>query len=422
MRAPVRRIFVFAVTQLLLLAACGGGSGNGLLSGGGGGGGGGGNTITPLGPGNVVAMSVDPGPTGANTGIFNIPYVKVTVCAHGSTTNCQTIDHVEVDTGSYGLRIISSVMNSAVLAGLTQEQSIVGGALVECTQFGDGIAWGSMRTADITVSGETASNIPIQIIGDPNYPTIPSNCTVHGAPENTVALFGANGILGVGPFVQDCGTGCVGSTQNNVYFSCPSGGGACTDVDTPLNLQTANPVASFTTDNNGVILEMPSVADAGAVTASGVLVFGIGTQSNNGLGNAVVLTTDSLGYITTTFNNVQYIDAFIDSGSNLNFIVDSGVATCGTSPNQVFCPSSELNVSATNMGANGVQSTVSFKIGDATTLFNANPTYTAFNNVAAPNPDSKGFDFGMPFFYGRNVFTAIEGMNTSGGMGPYFAY
>jgi Protein of unknown function (DUF3443) len=414
----VRRIFVFAVTQLLLLAACGGGSGNGLLSGGGGGGGGG-NTITPLGPANVVAMTVESGPQGTS-GIFNIPYVNVTVCAHGSTSNCQTIDRVEVDTGSYGLRIISSVMNSTVLAGLTQEQSTTGGALVECTQFADGIAWGSMRTADITISGETASNIPIQVIGDPNYPTIPSDCTVHGAPENTVALFGANGILGVGPFVQDC-PACVGSTQYNVYFSCPSGGGACTDVDTPLILQAANPVASFTTDNNGVILEMPSIADAGAMTASGVLVFGIGTQSNNGLGSAVVLTTDSLGYITTTFNNVQYVDAFIDSGSNLNFIVDNAT-TCGTTPNQVFCPSSELSVSATNMGANGVQSTVSFKIGDATTLFNANPTYTAFNNVAAPNPDSKGFDFGMPFFYGRNVFTAIEGMNTSGGMGPYFAY
>jgi hypothetical protein len=34
----------------------------------------------------------------------------------------------------------------------------------------------------------------------------------------------------------------------------------------------------------------------------------------------------------------------------------------------------------------------------------------------------KTFDFGLPFFYGRNVFTAIEGKNTAGGLGPYFAY
>jgi Protein of unknown function (DUF3443) len=424
----VRRIFIFAIAQLLLLAACGGGSGDGLLSSGnsgsssGGSSSGGSNTITPLGPANVVAMSVDAGPQGAGTGIFNIPYVSVTVCVPGSTTNCQTIDHVEVDTGSYGVRIISSaITNSALLAALPQEQATTGGALVECTEFGDGITWGSMRTADVTVGGEKAANIPINIIGDPNYPNISSECLSHGAEEDTVALFGANGILGVGTLVQDCPT-CTGSTQNNVYFSCPSGGGACTDVDTPLNLQTTNPVASFTTDNNGVILELPAVGDTGAATVSGVLVFGIGTESNNGLGSATVITTDSVGDITINFNNVQYADAFIDSGSNLNFIVDNAVTTCGTSPNQVFCPSSELSVSATNIGLNNTQSVVNFKIGDATTLFNNNPTYAAFDNVAAPNPDPQGFDFGLPFFYGRNVFTAIQGMNTSGGVGPYFAY
>lgn len=420
----MRRIFIFAITQLLLLTACGGGSSDLTnSSSGGGNGSGSGNTIAGA-AANVVSMTVDSGPAGATTGVFNIPYITVTVCAPGSTTACQTIDHVEVDTGSYGLRIIGSVLSTSMLSSLPQEQSSVGGALVECTQFGDGIAWGSMRTADITVSSEKASSVPMQVIGDPNYPesNIPADCTTHGTPEDTVALFGANGILGVGPFVQDCGDNCVGSTQYNVYFSCPSGGGTCSDVDTALNLQAANPVASFTTDNNGVIVELPTIADAGALTATGALVFGIGTQSNNALGSATVLTTDSSGYITIKFNNVDYADSFIDSGSNLNFIVDGGVNVCGTSPNQVFCPSSELSVSATNIGFNNAQSVVNFNIGDSTTLFNDNPTYAAFDNVAAPNPDSQGFDFGLPFFYGRNVYTAIQGMNTSGGAGPYFAY
>jgi hypothetical protein len=405
-----------------MLAACGG-SGSDLTSSAGGGGNGssGGNTIAGA-AANVVSMTVDSGPAGSTSGVFNIPYISVTVCVPGSTT-CQTIDHVEVDTGSYGLRIIGSVLNSTMLANLPQEQSSVGGALLECTQFGDGITWGSMRTADITISSEKAAGIPIQVIGDPNYPdsNIPSDCTTHGTPEDTVALFGANGIVGVGTLIQDC-PACTGTTQYNVYFSCPSGGGTCSDVDTPLNLQAANPVASFTTDNNGVILELPTIADGGALTATGALVFGIGTESNNALGSATVLTTDSVGDITIEFNNVQYTDSFIDSGSNLNYIVDGSVTTCGTSPNQVFCPSSEISTSATNVGLNNTQSVVNFKIGDATTLLNDNPTYAAFDNVAAPNPDSQGFDFGVPFFYGRNVFTAIEGRNTSGGTGPFFAY
>ncbi len=36
--------------------------------------------------------------------------------------------------------------------------------------------------------------------------------------------------------------------------------------------------------------------------------------------------------------------------------------------------------------------------------------------------DIRGFDFGLGFFFGRSVFTAIEGQGTPGGAGPYFAY
>jgi Protein of unknown function (DUF3443) len=420
----VRRIFLFAFIQLIFLSACGG-SGSDLA-------GGSGSTGTGTGTGsqtiasaaaNVVSMTVDAGPSGVGSdATFNIPYVSVTICPPGSTTNCQTIDHIEVDTGSYGLRVMASVVNSSLLSALPLETSIVGGALVECTQFGDGIAWGSMRTAGIQISSETVSSIPIQIIGDPNYPdsNIPSDCTTHGSPEDTVPLFGANGIIGVGPFVQDC-PDCANSTEDNIYFACPVGGGPCTDVEAPTTQQTANPVASFTTDNNGVIVELPPVADAGAVSATGALVFGIGTEGNNGLGSASVLTTDGEGDIQITYKNVAYAQSFIDSGSNFTFFTDGSIAACGTSPNQYFCPSSELSLSATLEGLNGVQETVSFNV---TNIANLSATFTAFDNVAAPQiaGDSQSFDFGLPFFYGRNVFVAIAGANTSGGVGPYNAF
>jgi hypothetical protein len=46
-----------------------------------------------------------------------------------------------------------------------------------------------------------------------------------------------------------------------------------------------------------------------------------------------------------------------------------------------------------------------------------------FNDVAAPLPSTLyGFDWGVPFFFGRNVFVAIEGSSTPGGTGPYVAY
>jgi hypothetical protein len=32
------------------------------------------------------------------------------------------------------------------------------------------------------------------------------------------------------------------------------------------------------------------------------------------------------------------------------------------------------------------------------------------------------FDFGLPFFYGRNVYEVFEGKSSSVASGPYFAF
>jgi len=420
----VRKIALFALIQLIFaLSACGGGGGSSSLSGSGGNGGNGGSgAIAGAGP-NVATITVDSGPTGA-VGVFNTPFVTVTICAPGSTTNCQTIDHIEVDTGSYGLRIISSEINSSLLSALPAE--LTPGftvPIVECTMFGDGYSWGSMRTADLTISSETAANMPMQVIGDQPAGNVPTLCSSTGPEEDTVAQFGAKGILGIGPFAQDCGDICANGTGPHFYWSCPSSGAACTETQVPLNMQAVNPVALFMTDNNGTIVEMPSIADAGVLTSTGALVFGIGTQGNNSLGSATVLTTDtSFGFITISYKNTSYPDGFIDSGSNLYYFNDATLTQCTISSQSFFCPASQQSLTAVNIGANNTQSTVTFKVANANTQFNNNPSFEAFDNVAAPNSDAKGFDFGMPFFYGRFVYTAIDGKNTAGGMGPYFAY
>ncbi|MGH7746129.1 MAG: DUF3443 family protein, partial [Candidatus Dormibacteria bacterium] len=374
---------------------------------------------------NVATLTVNGGPAGA----INTAFFTVTLCAPGSTTNCATIGGIEVDTGSFGLRVIASALPTGFAQSLpTQVAGSV--PVVECAQFADGYSWGPVKNADVTISSETAANIPIHVMGDPAFPsaTIPADCkSPVPNEEDTVSTFGANGILGVGPFIEDCGSGCAAPPQPGVfypYFVCPPNGAACTHTTEALNLQVVNPVAFFASDNNGVIVELPSTA-TGATSATGMLVFGIGTEGNNSLGSATVLTTDPVtGVITVNFNGTSYPMSFLDSGSNGNFFTDSALSVCasGTAGAGFYC-SDASNLSAMLVGANGMQLTATFSINNATTLFSTYPSGTVFPTLGGPVPGApQTFDFGLPFFYGRNVFTAIEGRNTPGGMGPYIAY
>jgi hypothetical protein len=183
----------------------------------------------------------------------------------------------------------------------------------------------------------------------------------------------------------------------------------------------------FSQDNNGVIVTLPVVSGA-EVTVSGSLIFGIGTQSNNGLGSATVYTLNQDYSITTIYNNQTMPNSYIDSGSNGYFFWDSTITQCPTSGTNdyasgYYCPSATLNLSATNKGANGTSGTITFSVGNATTLFSGSTSnYAAFSTLAGPNTPTDSFDWGLPFFYGRTVYTAIQGMNTPAGQGPYWAY
>jgi hypothetical protein len=277
--------------------------------------------------------------------------------------------------------------------------------------------------ADVKMSGEQASSIPIQVIADPNFSTVPAACTANsmGPNENTVAALGANGVLGIGNFRQDCGPACTAAASNpGFYFSCPASG--CVVVTQSLAQQLQHPVAMFATDNNGLIVELPTVSSSGAVSNNGALVFGIGTQSNNGLGNAAVLTLDGNGNFSTSFKGQSFAGSFVDSGSNGLFFLDSattGIPMCSVNTD-FYCPASTQAFTATNVGLNSQSTAINFSIANADSLLaSSNPNFL-FSNLGAPNPGI--FDWGLPFFFGRDVFIAIEGQSTPGGTGPYVAY
>jgi len=397
---------VVAAAFVATLSGCGGGGGSSS---------GAGTTPTPTPVNNTQAVVVDQGPAG----FANLLFTSVTVCAPGATTNCQTIDHIQIDTGSTGLRIISSVLSSAL--SLRQQNDASGNPIVECAQFVDGFSWGPVKIADVRLAGEVASSVPIQVIGDPAFAAIPSACANVGPPENTVDAFGANGVLGVGIFLQDCGSACVQSTFPGYYYVCPASA-SCQPARVTLAQQLQHPVALFASDNNGIIINMPSVPAAGAATASGTMTFGIGTQSNNGASGVTVIPADpSTGNITTVFNNHTYSTSYIDSGSNGLFFGTGVFPACSPPNGDFYCPATTQSLTAAIRGSSGASTNVNFSVANTETLL-MNSSFYAFGNLAGEGSDTTTFAWGMPFFYGRSVFTAIEGQTTSAGAGPFYAF
>jgi hypothetical protein len=476
---------------------------------------------------------VDSGPAGGFSlgGAANVPYVTVTICpptpGAAITNACVTIDHVFLDTGSYGLRLLKSSLVTPSGAGLAlpplnllanananPQLNTPAGTAVECYPFVLGGIWGPVATADVHIAGETAAAIPIQVIDDPASATLAQQadciaaaggqptldaciaapggtvaaCTASAASKflfSTAASLQANGILGVGMLPYDCGLTCT-SPLNYAgffvqYYVCPPDSVAanCKPAAVGTAEQVQNPVAHFVPDdgnplnngqpdNNGTIIILPDPSPIGAGVAKGSLVFGIETRSNNKIASAkrimadvnpyiatvtvgsittstpvqtctdsaTTICTSNPGYLyfTTIVGSSPYPDSYIDSGSNAYFFKTSDTSfglnckssTWSAATGGWYCPSGAVPVarSATLSDWLGNTATVGFSIANSDLLFNTSST--AFNNLGgsfgtSAAGASQTFVWGLPFFYGRSVYTSIWGKSLAT-QGPWNAF
>jgi len=385
----------------IILVACGGGSSSSSSSD---------SDQSSLPSVNLSANSISINVGAGTAKNVNTPYVSVTICQPG-TNICKTVDNILLDTGSTGLRVLASTITSLQLT-----QVVVNYApILECASFISGDAWGPVKLADVKMSAEVASSIPIQILADPSYSTIPSAC---GGSQNTQisTTLKTNGILGIGLFINDDQSyfNCVPTALNNCRIS----------LSLAPNLQVQNPVAAFPVNNNGVIIKLPSVSATGAKLVTGSLTFGIDTQTNNSSVGSYVIPTNSSGLFTTIFNNTTFNSSFIDSGSNGLYFpsgsLSSVLVNCSSfTLSGFYCPAVTQSYMASLTLKNNVLSNVSFSAANAKTLV-ANGNY-AYNNITGQIGGNL-FDWGLPFFFGKSVFIGITGRTSSAGIGPYYAY
>lgn len=368
---------------------------------------------------NVLPVKVGGSSICGQGGYLNEPCTSVTVCMPG-TNQCQTISDILVDTGSVGLRVFSSALNFT----LPNQMDSSGKTLAECAQFGIGSDWGPIASADVILGGEPRVNVPIQVINKGFAPP-PVECV---AADMDPVSAGFNGILGVGPFTEDCGSTCAASSALHAFFSCPpsssgsAGGGQCDAIVLPNSDQPQNIVAKLPVDNNGILLALDQLGVGGSPEVNGSLILGVGTSSNNVPTGVNAYGLDGQGNFTTLFQGQSFPGSFIDSGSNgLYFPNVANLSICSedTHAPGFYCQNPTQVLNASNLSENsGASAAVDFAIGNADSL--AQSSSVAFIELGGPASDT--FDWGLPFFYGRAVFLGIEGKSSSIGSGRYIAY
>lgn len=384
--------YLFVLLCMFVLAACGGG-------------GGGGDATVSANPrasvppsGNELPLLVER--WRANTVFPNQLYTTVQVCVPSSST-CQTIDHVLVDTGSFGLRLFDSQLN------LTLPVSTSGaGDLYECARFVSGYMWGSVNNADV-VMGAMKATVPVQV--GQQLSSAPSTCA-QGTRLSKPEDLGANGILGIGTFIADCGLACQNSSSPGMYYACDRT--TCTGTTVALGSQVSNPVARLSSDNNGVVIDLTSVQDP-ALQAVGTLFLGIATRSNNDFSARQVLPLDANGYFVTTYKGRTFRNSYLDTGSNALFFQDASLRLCASGA--FYCPASPQVLSATmTLGAVSIDQTF-------TVMTPPSGNLAVMPALAGPG-GGLSFAWGLPFFYGKRVFTGFEQRNTAGYTGSFVAF
>ena len=132
-----------------------------------------------------------------------------------------------------------------------------------------------------------------------------------------------------------------------------------------------------------------------------------------------MVQTDSRGYFSTTYKGVTLTNSFMDSGSNGLYFPDAALPDCPADLTGFYCPATTQNLSATVRLTNGSSQTINFSVANASNLL-ASSSF-AYNNLGGGLAELS-FDWGLPFYFGRRVFSVIEGRNSVAGTGPLVAY
>ena len=376
-----------------------------------------GNKMRPTNPVNQLVPPTQPNvPIHVTTntgnticGYSNAACVSVTVCNPNLLGSCVTVNNILIDSGSFGLRVYSTALGEDFADGLPMEIK-ENNPIAECVTYADNTAnWGPIVLANVTLSSSlgtqsTVESLPIQVI-DLTFPGAAENCnSAINTPDP--ASFGLNGILGVGPLIND----------DNNYFVCS--GTRCTSTSLSEKNQVSNPIAFMSRNyQNGITFKFPELNSNGGSGAIGYAIFGVGTNVDNTPNGSVnYYPIDTGATIPITMNTLYKgtdISGFLDTGSNAYFFYDNALPIC----DDWYCPSNQVALTSFN-GESLIPN--NFYINNSNTLFSTDNG--SFSNLGGPIEFGFYFDYGLSFFFGKTVYICFEGKTCAGRTGPYWAF
>lgn len=382
---------LFSISFMVLITvSCGGGGGGGVA------------TTNLSNAGNSVVVRVA---KGVNGDYINGLFTTVTVCSVGGNA-CVEVDNILVDTGSTGLRLMASALP---IGQITVNYKKSNGLIVsECSQFVSGVIWGGLASFDIKLGEETAKDTAVQIINDKNLPSMPNECASKGQSLSTANILGANGILGISNFLSDCGVFCE-SVNNQYYYGCDQF--SCISIAVDRKNQVLNPIANFSKNNNGSVIQLPDAAIAADGSLVGSLIFGVDTDSSNSIDQAKRITLEpSTANFTTIYKGYSYNRSYLDSGSNGIYFDDLSIRECNSVGFiSYYCPDAPFSIDVILKGFGQEMYNYTF-IGDnaekPSGVKVSSPVQPAL--IGSVGGSFQDFVWGLPFFYGKKIYTPIE--------------
>lgn len=346
--------------------------------------------------------------SGLNGDGINTMYVSIILCTNNAGTNCQTIDNIILDTGSFGLKINKSALAESFVLQMPRVITSDDKMVYACNTFGSGYVFAEEHYGVLKLDNTMTDDVIVQVIENSPTAEIPDSCIAKG-PFDNFESFGANGILGVNPAISLNNSSILlyKKNVNGIYEA------LSLDDESRVPILNNNPLPNLSNNNNGFVISIPPVTQNTNTNVSGTMILGVNTSSMNQVTDKTNLVVASEADLSSVCNSACFysqitnpestIPAVFDSGTNGWVFMNDDLRQCSYG----FCPDTPFTWVST-VYSYDFAANESYQVTGVITKDENNPSGETVSFSVMPGwgyyNRSNETLYGSPFFFGKNVY------------------